>query len=127
MQEFARKLNLVDDTLNYQYWTPVVEVWNQVKPPSSPDAENISAIIISKTTSLKCLTALAAVVASLKETTTTMNELNKNNVIGYLRLNLPTICFRGDNYSANFLECLEDNVNKILKDNSANSKNDNLI
>ena len=127
MQEFARKLNLLDDTLNYRYWTPVVEVWNQVKPPSSHDAENSSAIIISKTTSLKCLTALAAVVASLKETTTTMNELNKNNVIGYLRLNLPTICFRGDNYSANFLECLEHNVNKILKDNSANSKKDNLI
>lgn len=69
MQEFATKLNLVDETINCQYWTPVVEAWNKVKPPSSIDADNISAIMISKTTSMKCFTALAAAVALLKETT----------------------------------------------------------
>ena len=56
-----------------------------------------------------------------------MSELNKNNVMGYLRLNLPSICFRGDNYSTNFLECLDENINKVLENNGANSKKENLI
>jgi hypothetical protein len=28
MQEFAKKLNLMDGTINYEFWTPIVKVWN---------------------------------------------------------------------------------------------------
>ena len=34
MQEFAKSLNQVDETINYDYWNPIVEVWNKFKPPS---------------------------------------------------------------------------------------------
>lgn len=48
MQEFANKLNLVDGTINYEFWVPIVVVWNNLKPPSAIDAENINSIIITK-------------------------------------------------------------------------------
>ena len=113
MQEFAKGLNLVDETINYDYWRSVVDVWNRFKPPSSPDVENISGILITKTTSMRCLIALAAAVSKLLDNSED-NELSKKDAIGYLRLHLPSVCFRGDNFSVNFTDCIDEKIKELI-------------
>lgn len=132
MQEFANKLNLVDGTVNYEFWVPIVVVWNNLKPLSAIDAESINSIIITKTTSLRCLTALANAVSSLLGVVASV-EINKSAVLGYLKSHLPSICFRGDNFSVNFVDCLDDNITKLrttmnhskLSENATTNKNKN--
>ena len=123
MQELAVILKLVDETINHEYWAPIVEVWNKHKPPSATDAENISTIIITKTTSLRCLTAIANAVCKLVEVNE-QSEVTKNNIIGYLKLHLPSICFRGDNFSVNFMECLDNCITNIKSNNRGTSQNE---
>jgi hypothetical protein len=122
MQKFAKGLNLVDETLNYDFWVPVVEVWNNFKPPSAPNADNISSIMITKTTSMRCLSAMAVAVNKLLDNIAP-NESNKNSAIGYLRLHLPSVCFRGDNFSINLMECMDDKIKEIINNSEAISKN----
>jgi hypothetical protein len=62
-------------------------------------------LIITKSTSMRCLNALASAVSKL---------VSGEDLREYLRTILPSICFRGDNFSSNFLECLEDNVKKVI-------------
>lgn len=116
MQEFAKGLNLVDETINYSHWRPVVDVWNRLKPPSAPDVNNISGIMISKTTSMRCLIAMAVAVNKLVNDNED-NGLNKKDAIGYLRLHLPSVCFRGDNFSVNFADCIDEIIKELI-DNS---------
>ena len=111
MQEFAKKINLVDGTIDYEFWVPIVEVWNNLKPPSAAKAENINSVIITKITSLRCLTALADAVSSLLQVVALI-DINKNTVLGHSKSHLPAICFRGDNFSVNFVDYLDDNVTK---------------
>jgi hypothetical protein len=101
MQEFAKKMNLMDGTTNYEFWTPIVKVWNKIKPPSASEAENIAAVIVTKTTSLRCLTALANAASTLLQVDE-LNDSNRNNILVYLKLHLPSVCFKGDNFSGNF-------------------------
>ena len=94
MQEFVIKLSLVDGTIDYEFWVPIVEVWNKLKPPSGADAENIGSVIITKTTSLRCLTALADAVSKLLQVVGLV-DTNKNMILGYLKSHLSSTCFRG--------------------------------
>ena len=134
MQEFANNLNLVDGTVNYEFWVPIVVVWNNLKPPSAIDAENINSVIITKTTSLRCLTALANAVSNLLGVVALV-EINKSAVLRYLKSHLPSICFRGDNFSVNFVDCLDDNITKLrstinqskLSENAITNKNKNAM
>ena len=64
--------------------TSIVETWNSHKPPSESDAENIVAIIITKATSLRCLTALVNAVCKLMKIDG-INEIRKNNTIDFLK------------------------------------------
>lgn len=58
-------------------------------------------------------------------------EINKSAVLGYLESHLPSICFRGDNFSVNFVDCLDDNITKLrttmnhskLSENAITNKN----
>ena len=101
-----------------------------LKPPSAIDAENINSVIITKTTSLRCLTALANAVSNLLGVVALV-EINKSAVLGYLKSHLPSICFRGDNFSVNFVDCLDDNITKLrttinqskLSENAITNKN----
>jgi hypothetical protein len=124
MQAFANKLNLVDETISHDYWNPVVEIWSKYKPSSSIQVDNISSIIITKNTSAKCLTAIATAVAKLLKHDDS-NENNKNNILIYLRSHLPSVCFRGDNFSMNFIDCMEENINKINNNSNENTGNEN--
>ena len=122
MQKFAKSLHLVDEKLNYDYWIPVVEVWNKFKPPSAPDADNISSIIITKTTSMRCVSAIVIAVNKLLNNSAP-NELNKNDAIGYLRLSLPSVCFRGDNFSINLTECMDEKINELIHNSESILRN----
>lgn len=133
MQKLANDLNLIDTTINYEYWVPVVNVWNQSKPPSASNAINISAVQLTKGTSVKCQTALVHAVSKLVNE----GELEESTIIdkmGYLRSKLPAICFRGDNYSVNFIDCLEKSIAEIKdvsddidKDSESNKKQREII
>jgi hypothetical protein len=57
MQDFAKSMQQVDATIDFKYWTPVGEVWNETKPSSASFADNMSSIIITKSTSMRCLNA----------------------------------------------------------------------
>jgi hypothetical protein len=61
------------------FWTPIVKVWNKIKPPSASEAENIAAVIVTKTTSLRCLTALANAASTLLQVDE-LNDSNRNNI-----------------------------------------------
>lgn len=124
MQELAKKLNLIDVTIEYEYWSSIVETWNSHKPPSASDAENIGAIIITKATSLRCLTALVNAVCKLMKIDG-INEIRKNNTIDFLKIHLPAVCFRGDNYSTNFVECLDNSIAKQISNNKRTVINEN--
>ena len=126
MQDFAKRIQQVDATIDYKYWTPIVEVYNIMKPPSANSADNISAIIITKSTSMRCLNALANAARKLVSGED-MREENDNNSLEYLRTILPSICFRGDNFSSNFLECLEGNVKKAIIQNEKSTNENNKI
>ena len=121
MQDFANSVQQVDSTIDYKHWSPIVNAWNETKPPSANLADNISSIQISKTTSLRCLNAVAKS-ASRLVSGEELNEENKKNCFEFLRKTLPQICFRGDNFSVNFLECLETKA-KIAITTNENSIN----
>ena len=96
MQDFAKRMQQVDCTIDFTFWGPLVHVWNETKPPSASSADMISAIIIMiiimKSTSMRCLLAMANAAFKLisgEEIT----EENKINCLEYLRTILPSICF----------------------------------
>lgn len=115
MRDLADRLRQVDEKIDYQYWSPVVVAWNETKAPSSIFADNISGVMITKQTSMKCLLALAVSLSKLLSGQE-LNDTNKSNALEYLRANLPSVCFRGDNFCANSLECLENAVKHIAND-----------
>ena len=123
MQDFANSVQQVDSIIDYKLWTPIVDAWNETEPPSTCLADNISSIQISKTTSMRCLNAVAKA-ASRLISGEELSEENKNNSIEFLRNVLPPICFRGDNFSVNFMECLE-NKAKVFIEANEKSINDN--
>ena len=126
MQDFAKGMQQVDSTVDFVFWSPLVDVWNDTKPPSASSADNISAIMITKTTSMRCLQAMATAATKLISGEEISKE-NKVNCLEYLRTVLPSICFRGDNFSVNFLECLEDNVQEMIKSNVRSIEGDKEI
>ena len=96
MQDFAKRMQQVDCTIDFTFWGPLVHVWNETKSPSASSADMISAIIIMiiimKSTSMRCLLAMANAAFKLisgEEIT----EENKINCLEYLRTILPSICF----------------------------------
>ena len=116
MQDFAKRMQQVDSTVDFLYWSPLVDVWNDTEPPSASSGDNISAIMITKSTSMRCLQAIATAAAKLISGEEISKE-NKINRLEYLRSVLPSICFRGDNFSVNFLECLGNNVKEMINTN----------
>ena len=62
-------------------------------------------------------------------------ETNKSAVLGYLKSHLPSICFRDDNFSVNFDDCLDDDITKLrrtinqskLSENAITNRNRNAI
>ena len=126
MQDFANSVQQVDSTIDYKHWSPIVNAWNETKPPSANLADNISSIQISKTTSLRCLNAVAKS-ASRLVSGEELNEENKKNCFEFLRKTLPPICFRGDNFSVNFLECLETKAKIAITTNEKSINNKQKI
>ena len=124
MLKLANELNLTDTTINYDYWVPIVNTWNQFKPPSASNADNISGIRISKGTSARCQTALVRAVNELINEVE-LNETSVSDKISYLRSRLPAICFSGDNYSVNFTECVEKSISELKNENSSDNKKTN--
>ena len=106
MQDFAKSVQQVDSTIDYKYWSPIVDAWIETKPPSTSLVDNVSAIQIAKITSMRWLNAVAKAASRLISGEELSDE-NKNDCIEHLRKILPSICFRDDNLSASFIECLK--------------------
>lgn len=53
MQDFAKSVQQVDSTIDYKYWSPIVDAWIETKPPSTSLVDNVSAIQIAKITSMR--------------------------------------------------------------------------
>jgi hypothetical protein len=54
-----------------------------------------------------------------------INEITKNNTIHFLKIHLPAVCFRGDNYSTNFVECLDNSISKQISNYRRTEINEN--